>query len=356
MDRRTEWQIAMNQLKKHRLALFGFWILVFLYFLAILADFLSPYTQEFSNREKNYHPPTPLHFLDSRGRFHLRPFIHAFTRDAEGNYVAERDRRFPVYFFAEGRPYRFLFLFPLRRHLFGVREPATIFLFGSDNLGRDLFSRVLYGSRVALSIGLVGIAVSFTLGLLLGGISGYYGGIVDNILQRFGEVLMTFPSFYLLLALRGVIPENLPSTTVYFMIVFILSFIRWPGVARIVRGMVLSLKETEFVQASRALGCRDLYIIVRHILPNTISQVLVLLTLSIPGFIIGEAALSFLDLGIREPQASWGNMLYQAQDIAALTQYPWILIPGLFLTVTVLAFNFLGDGLRDALDPKMRIS
>ena len=263
-----------------------------------------------------------------------------------GRFTLDRSKLYQIRFFVKKDG---------KIHLFGVDEPARIYLFGGDQLGRDIFTRVLYGSRIALTIGIVGVVISYSLGMVLGGISGFFGGTIDNFLQRFGELLMTFPQFYLLLAFRAVIPEKLPSTQVYLMIVLILSIIRWPGVARIVRGMVLSLREMEFVVAALAIGASPLRIIVRHILPNTFSQIIVLVTLSIPGFILGEAALSFLDLGIREPQASWGNMLATAQDITALTHYPWILIPGFFIIITVVAFNFLGDGLRDALDPKMRV-
>lgn len=349
----TEWQLTRRQLKKNRLAMTGFWILVLLYAGMILAGFIAPYNQAFSDSDKNFHPPTGLHLVDAQGRFHWRPFV---INDQESprfshHYIADYSKIYPIHFFVKGR-------------LFGVDAPARIFLFGSDNLGRDVFSRILYGSRIALTIGLVGVLIGYTLGILIGGLSGFYAGKpipfgffsinIDNWIQRIGEMFMMFPSLYLLLGLRALIPENLSSGTVYFLIVVLLSFIRWPAISRIVRGLVLSIREREFVTAAEAMGCSNLRIITRHILPSTFSQIIVLITLSIPDFILGEAFLSYLDLGIREPQASWGNMLTQAQDVVVLKHYPWILLPGFFIFITVLAFNLLGDGLRDALDPKLR--
>lgn len=423
---KTEWDIARRQLKKNRLAMFGFWMLAVLYFMMIFADFMAPYDQAFADRDKNFHPLVPIHWVEPGG--HIHPFIYNFIEVPKfsRHYVEDKARIYPLRFFYvnPGEPeHRLFFIFPTKVRLIGVDPPARLFLFGSDDSGRDVFSRILYGSRVALTIGIIGVMISYGLGVLIGGLSGFYSGKpiplkgwweasfgaaslfisipqgvshhnlvhavrtdflfavglalflrlllwisagasgekkrgaaidVDNWIQRIGEMLMMFPSLYLLLGLRALIPENLSSGKVYFLIVVILSFIRWPAIARIVRGLVLSIREREFVEAAQALGCSNLRIIVRHIIPNTFSQIIVLITLSIPSFILGEAFLSYLDLGIREPQASWGNMLTQAQDVVALTHYPWILLPGLFIFITVLGFNLLGDGLRDALDPKMR--
>lgn len=344
---RSEWELTWRQLRKNRLSMFGGVTLICLYFAMLFSGFLAPYNEDFSDRTRGYTPPSLIRFQDAEGGWHLMPFIYDYKSQlVPGKFTLDTSKKYMVRLFVKRDG---------KLHLFGVDEPARIYIFGGDQLGRDIFTRVLYGSRIALTIGLVGITISYSLGMILGGVSGYFGGVADNLLQRFGELLMTFPQFYLLLALRAVIPEKLSSVQVYFMIVLILSIIRWPGVARIVRGMVLSIREREFVLAAKGIGASPLRIIIRHILPNTFSQVIVLVTLSIPGFILGEAALSFLDLGIREPQASWGNMLAAAQDITALTHYPWILIPGVFIIITVVAFNFLGDGLRDALDPKMRI-
>ncbi len=426
---KSEWQIAFRQLKKNKLALAGFWILVVLYFLMIFADFIAPYPQTFADHRKPYMPPVAIHFFDQQGKFHLDPFIYNYieTPPFSNKYVAITSKRYPIHFFwtmPQAKTHYLLGFIPMKMRLFGVSPPARIYLLGSGRLGRDIFSRILYGSRISLTIGLFGVLISYSFGMLIGGISGFYAGKpiklgiwweisllllgsgiglytgikhhesmlylrngaltgaaialaarilltiggflsgnkswlkpaidIDNWIQRFGEMLMTIPSLYLLLALRAVIPENISSVDVYFMIIFIISFISWPFIARIVRGMVLSLREREYVMAAEGIGCSNLRTIIRHIIPNTFSQIIVLMTLSIPNYILLEAFLSFLDLGIQQPKASWGNMLTEAQNVIALIHYPWILLPGFFIILTVLAFNLLGDGLRDAFDPKMR--
>ena len=261
-------------------------------------------------------------------------------------------KRYGVKFFIHSWKYRFLGIIPSTLHLFGTSDDVRVYLFGSDKFGRDVFTRILYGSRVSLSIGLVGVAITFSLGLFLGGISGFYGGITDEVLMRTTEIIMSIPGFYLLITLRAILPMDIPSTEIYLLLVVILSFIGWPGMSRVIRGMVLSIKKREFVEAAIALGLPKRRIIWRHVLPNTTTYVIVAATLSIPGYILGEAGLSFLGLGIREPQASWGLMLAQAQDTYVIAHAPWLLLPGFFIIVTVLAFNLLGDGLRDAFDPR----
>jgi peptide/nickel transport system permease protein len=228
-----------------------------------------------------------------------------------------------------------------------------VYLLGTDSSGRDVLSRLLFGSQVSLTVGLVGIAISFTLGLLLGGISGYFGGFVDTVIMRTIELLLTLPTLYLIIALRAVFPIDLPSEQVYLGIVAIFAFIGWAGLARVIRGLVLSIRRNEYVTAAEALGMSRLRVIARHILPNTMSFVIVAATISVPGYILGEVVLSFLGVGVQEPSASWGNMLNQARGIRALTSFPWLLfVPGTAIFLTVMAFNFLGDGLRDALDPR----
>jgi peptide/nickel transport system permease protein len=229
---------------------------------------------------------------------------------------------------------------------------ARLYLLGADARGRDLLSRLLYGSRVSLTIGLVGVAITFVLGMLVGGISGYFGGRTDVVLMRACEMFMMIPGFYLMLALRSALPPEMSSVEVYVLLVAIMSFIGWAGFARVVRGMVLSIRNREYVLAAQASGASHLTIILRHVLPNTLSYAIVALTLSIPGYILGESALSLLGLGIQDPHASWGNLLKEAMDVAQIKFHPWILLPGLCIFVTVMAYNFLGDGLRDAFDPR----
>ncbi len=351
--------LALRKLPRHRLAMLGMVVLVTLYFGAIFADFLSPYHFDNEQRENSYNPPTPLHFVDSEGKLHLRPFIYRYTyhfdQFYQRVYTPDLSQRFPIKLFVEGDPYKLLGLFSTDIHLFGVNPPARIYLLGADSRGRDLFTRLLYGSRVSLSIGLVGVVITFIIGMVVGGISGYFGGRVDNLVMRLCEMVMMIPGFYLMLAMRAAFPPELSSIQVYFLIVFIMSFIGWAGLARVVRGMAISIREKEFVTAARAVGARPLSIIVRHILPNTLSYAIVSVTLAIPSYILGESALSLLGLGIRDPDASWGNLLSEAMGIAQIRFHPWVLIPGVFIFITVMAFNFLGDGLRDALDPRMEV-
>lgn len=350
----TPTQLAWRQLRKNRFAMAGGAILLVLYLMAFFADFLSPYPSDLQRRELFYHPPTPIRWRDADGRFLWRPHAVAMRRDASGKFVPDPSRMAPIRFFVSDYPYRFLGLIPMKRRLLGTDEQAPLFLLGTDSLGRDVFSRLLRGSQISLSVGLIAIMITFTAGLIVGGLSGYYGGWIDNVLMRLCEVLMSIPGFYLLLTLAGVLPPTLPSGITYLLIIVILSFVGWAGLARVIRGIALSVREREYVEAARALGISDFKIVVRHVLPSTFSYAIVSATLAVPGYILGEASLSFLGLGIREPMPSWGNMLSAAQSMEVLTQYHWILAPGFLIFITVMAYNFLGDGLRDALDPKLR--
>ncbi|TMQ53550.1 MAG: ABC transporter permease [Candidatus Eisenbacteria bacterium] len=350
----SPWRLFWRQFRRSQLGVAGSVLLAIFYTLALFAPFVAPYSQEEMDRQRFFHPPHRLHWVD-RGRFNLLPFIYPTRLEDPGNltYREDRSRTVPVRFFIRGAPYRLFGLIPSRRHLIGVDPPERLFLLGADSFGRDVFSRLLFGAQISLTVGLVGIAISFTIGLLLGGISGYFGGWIDTVTMRATELLLSIPGLYLIIALRGIFPTDLPSQQVYLAIVAILAFIAWAGLARIVRGMVLSIRQAEYVAAAEALGMSRLRVISRHILPNTMSFVIVAATISVPGYILGEVVLSFLGVGVQEPAASWGNMLNQARSLRVLSSFPWLVyVPGAAIFLTVMAFNLLGDGLRDALDPR----
>ncbi|MEO5988039.1 MAG: ABC transporter permease [Candidatus Eisenbacteria bacterium] len=351
----SPWQLFLRQFRRSTLAVVGGWLLLVLYSMALLAPFLSPYGPEQMDRNRFFHPPTPLRWVDGDGRFHLGPFVYA-TRLSDPSslqYEEDRARMLPLRFFVKGTPYRLFGMLATDRHLFGVAEGGRVYLLGGDMFGRDVWSRLLHGAQISLTVGLLGIAISFSLGMLLGGIAGYVGGWVDTVIMRGTELLLSIPGLYLIVALRAVFPADLPSQQVYLAIVAILAFIGWASLARVIRGMVLSIRRAEYVAAAEALGASRLRIIVRHILPNTMSFVIVAATVAVPGYILGEVFLSFLGVGVQEPAASWGNMLNQARSLRALTSFPWMLFaPGAAIFLTVMAFNFFGDGLRDALDPR----
>ncbi|MBN3040800.1 MAG: ABC transporter permease, partial [Candidatus Omnitrophica bacterium] len=289
----------------------------------------------------------------------VSPYIYkkSFKFDEFYNRVYEEDKtnKYPIKFLNSGDEYSFFGLFKTNLHLFGVDEEARFFILGADSRGRDLFSRIIYGGQISLSFGFVGVFIAFFIGLFVGGISGYFKGKTDTILMRVCEIIMLIPGFYLMLALRSIFSYSMSSVQIYFVLICIMSFIGWPGLARVIRGMALSLREREFVLAARALGVSDIKIISRHIIPHTFSYIIVSLSLAVPGFILGESALSMLGLGIQDPYASWGNLLSESMAIAQIKFHPWVLIPGFFIFITVMSFNLLGDGLRDAFDPKQEL-
>ncbi|MGB9682627.1 MAG: ABC transporter permease [bacterium] len=351
------WQLVWLKFRRNSAALIGGVVLIVFYItMVILPEFFSPYYLEHIFLDYINAPPQKIHFIDERGVFHFRPFVYRLQGGIDPNtfrrtYMEDRSKIYPIHFFVRGDSYKLFGLFNTNLHFFGTSEGGVIFLFGTDRQGRDLLSRIIYGGRISLTIGLVGVFLSMILGTVLGTISGYYGGSVDNIIQRIIEFLTAFPAIPLWMALAAALPPDWSAVKVYFGITIILSLFGWCGTARTVRGKVLELREEDFVTAARLAGASESRIILRHILPSTASLLIVSITMSIPGMILGETALSFLGLGLRPPVVSWGVLLQQAQNFRTLVLHPWLLIPSFFVIITVVAFNFMGDGLRDAMDP-----
>lgn len=355
----SQWKLIYKKFKKHKLARISMIVLGLLYFGAIFAQFLSPYSLESYDSKYVNAPPMTIRFVDADGKFHLQPFVYGLksARDPETMrkiFQSDPEVRYKLQLFVKAEPYKFLGLFKTDIHLFGVEEPGRLFLFGTDSMGRDLFSRIMLGSQISLSIPLVGVGISFVLGILIGGVSGYFGGWLDSVIQRIIEIIRSFPTIPLWMALSAAIPPRIPVVTMYFYIVIILALIGWTDLARVVRGKFFSLKNEDYVLAAKISGVRDSKIIVRHLLPGFLSYLIVATTLAIPAMILGETTMSFLGLGIRSPATSWGVLLQEAQKIENVSLYPWKLIPLGSVVVTVMAFNFMGDGLRDAADPYKR--
>ena len=349
----SQWQLMWRKFKRHTLALIGTSVLAVLYITSLFAEFFSPYDIYERYSDYIYSPPQRIRVFDN-GKLQ-RPFVYGLKGERHPEtfrqiYTEDREIRLPIRFFVTGSEYKIWTLFPGKTHLFGV-ESGQVFLFGTDKLGRDMFSRVLFAARISLSIGLVGVSISFVLGCLLGGISGYYGGPFDMFIQRVIEFLMSIPTIPLWMALSAALPANWPPIRIYFGITIILSIVGWTGLARVVRGKILQLREEDFVTAAKLSNSSNIVVIMRHMLPNFIGYLIVHLTLSIPGMILGETSLSFLGLGIRPPSVSWGALLKEGQNVRSIIQNPWLLIPGIFVVIAVLAFNLAGDGLRDAADP-----
>ena len=348
-----------RQLMKDKFAKIALIVLGIIYFALFFADFIAPYTKDFSDRTMAYVPPSKIFVIDENGKF-SKPYTYNYTRSFDNEnlrivYNLDRSQKHYVKFFAKGQPYKFLGIIPASRHLVTTDSDGRLFLLGTDINGRDVFSRLLFGGRISMTIGFLALFVLFPIGLLYGGIAGYFGGIVDTLMMRLAEAIMSIPSFYLLIILASILPAGMTSVQRFILIVVILAMIGWAGFARVVRGMVLSIKNQEFVQAAKSIGASRLRIIVKHILPQTASFVIVAMTLSVPSYILSESGLSFLGLGIQQPDASWGNMLKEAQEYTNIIYRPWLLTPGFLIFIAVLAFNLIGDTIRDVLDPKSKV-
>lgn len=350
---------VFKQLIRDKFALAALIVLGIIYLSLLFADFIAPYTKDFSDRNMSYAPPSKIFTINEHGKLSL-PYTYNYKREfvpdaMQVDYKLDRNHKYFLKLFVRGEKYKFLGLIPCSRHLVGVEPSGRLYLLGTDINGRDVFSRILFGGRISMTIGFLALFVLFPIGLIYGGISGYFGGKVDTFMMRFAEAIMSIPSFYLLIILAAILPSNMTSIQRFMLIVVILALIGWAGFARVVRGMVLSIKTQEFIQSAESIGASKLRIIIKHILPQTTSFVIVAMTLSVPSYILSESGLSFLGLGIQQPDASWGNMLKEAQEYINILYRPWLLTPGFLIFIAVLSFNLIGDTIRDVLDPKNKI-
>ena len=349
-------QLVWRRFRRSTVSIVGALMVLTLVLLAIFADFFTPTTLTGVDLQASFIPPQQIHFIDHDGNFHLAPFVYNYVytlnpKTFQVMWVEDVAKAYPVKFFTEGPEYKLLGLISTNLHLFGVGEGGTIYLLGTDKLGRDVWGKACESGRISLSMSLFGTIISIAAGSVLGVASGYYGGWVDNVLQRFTEFVAAFPNLPLWMALAALVPKTADSFTVFVAMALIFALLSWTTLAREVRGKVLSLRETDFILAAKEMGASDARIIFRHLYPNTLSHIIVILTLTVPGVILAESFLSFLGIGITEPLISWGLMMRNTQDIQTLGQNSWILAPIAFIIAAVLGFNFLGDGLRDAADP-----
>ena len=349
-------QLVWRRFRRSRPAIIGGLFVIVLSLLALFAEFFAPYPLNMTNAQNAFIPPTRIRFFDAEGNFHLRPFVYKAVVEIDmttfvPNWSYDTSTMYPLYFFVEGWEYEFFGLIPMNRHLFSVAEGGDVFLLGTDKLGADLWSKSCEAGRISLTMSVFGALVSVLIGAVVGVYSGYRGGWFDNVTQRFVEFITAFPQLALWLSLAAVIPRTWDSFRVFIVMAFIFALLSWTTLAREVRGKVLYMRQTDFVMAAKEMGASDRRIVFLHLLPNSLSHIIVVLTLTIPGIILAEAFLSFLGIGIQRPMVSWGLLMQDAQNLRTLGQTPWIMAPALFIISAVLGFNLLGDGLRDAADP-----
>jgi peptide/nickel transport system permease protein len=357
----SQWRLVWWRFRRHKLAMTGAIVTGLIYLVAIFADFIAPMQPETTRTQFTYAPPQGIHLFVSDGEgWHFRPHIYGYSVKIDPvalrrTFVVDPNKIVPVGFFVHGDRYSFFGLFETDRHLFGPVDPKQpAFLVGADRLGRDVLSRTIHGARISMSIGLVGVFLSLVIGTLLGGISGYFGGVIDMLIQRSIEMIRSIPTIPLWMGFAAAVPLSWDPLAVYFAITLILSLVGWTDIARIVRGRFLSLREEDFVTAAMLDGASRLRIIVVHMLPSMVSYIIAATTLAIPVMILSETALSFIGLGLQPPLVSWGVLLKEAQNVRSLATAPWLIVPGLAVVVAVLSLSFLGDGLRDAADPYQR--